>query len=164
MDNSLYPKKRARFNAVDALIVLLILLVVAAAVYIFFLDGLNGTDEVRTIQYTILVPAVPNEYVGNVKVGDHVVDSAQHYQLGTVTDYRYEPAKKETEDKENGQTALAVYENKSDLYITIKAEATLGTQYSMGGYEIGVGKTVYIRLPNLLPPDGGYCKYIDEID
>ena len=41
MDNSLYPKKRARFNAVDALIVLLILLVAAAVVYIFFFDGIH---------------------------------------------------------------------------------------------------------------------------
>ena len=164
MDNSLYPKKRAKFNVIDTLIVLLILLVVAAVVYVFFLDGLEDTGDIKTIQYTILVRAVPNEYVDNVKRGDHVVDSEQHYQLGTVVDYRYEPAKKETEDLENGSTALTTYENKSDLYITIEAEATLGTQFSIGGYEIGVGKTVYVRLPHLLPPDGGYCKTLTVID
>ena len=164
MDNNLYQKKRAKFNLIDTLIVLLILAVAAVVAYVFFLDGLDNTGDVHTIQYTIMVPAVPNEYVDNVKRGDSVVDSAQHYQLGTVVDYRYEAAKKETEDIENGETALAVYENKSDLYITIEAQATLGTQYSIGGYEIGVGKTVYIRLPSLLPQDGGYCKSINPIN
>lgn len=164
MDNSLYPKKRAKFNVIDTLIVLLILAVAAAVVYVFFLDGLENTGDVKTIQYTVLVRAVPNEYVNNVEVGDHVVDSAQHYQLGTVVDYRYEPAKKETENMAEGETSLATYENKSDLYITIEAEATLGTQFSIGGYEIGVGKTVYVRLPNLLPTEGGYCKSLTVID
>ena len=164
MDNSYHPQKRARFNLIDTLIVLLILAIAAAVAYIFFFNGLDDTQNVHTIQYTVVVRAVPNEYVNNVKRGDHVVDSAQHYQLGTVVDYRYEPAKKETNDVVNGQGALATYENKSDLYITIEAQATLGTQFSIGGYEIGVGKTVYVRLPNLLPTDGGYCKSLTVID
>lgn len=164
MDNSLYPQKRAKFNFIDTLIVLLILAVVAAVVYIFFLSGNDMTGETHTIQYTVVVRAVPNEYAENVKIGDSVVDSSQLYQIGTVVNYRYEPAKRETQDIVNGESVTATYENKSDLYITIEAKATLGTQYSIGGYEIGVGKTVYVRFPNLLPAEGGYCKNLTVID
>lgn len=164
MDNSLYPQKKAKFNLIDTLIVILILAVVAAVVYIFFLSGNDLAGETHTIQYTVVVRAVMNEYADNVKIGDSVVDSSQLYQIGTVVDYRYEPAKRETNDVVNGEAIVATYENKSDLYITIEADATLGTQYSIGGYEIGVGKTVYVRFPNLLPAEGGYCKSLTVID
>ena len=90
MDNK---KQKARFGFVDAVIIILILSVAAAITYLILLQNGNVKPEnkPRTIEYSVKLTAIKEEYRSALAAGNEVFDSATDMPLGYISNIRWEP-------------------------------------------------------------------------
>ncbi len=157
--------KKHRFNAVDAAIIIVIAAIIVAGVMFFSMGGTETINETVKIEYVVEFRAIRNEFADNFAVGDGVVDSVAKYHLGEVIDYSVGPAAYSGNDFSAGALVSSEYPEHSDVRLSVAAEATVGAggRYVLdGGYDISVGTTMYIRLPNYTGV--GYCTELSETE
>ncbi len=145
--------KRRRFNLIDFLLVVLILILVAALVYVFLptsvLKGF-GANTATTIQYSIEILGVDEEFLDDIKENDIVIDSVTKNTIGTVTAVDFGlPYTELKYDQENSVGVLSPIAGKYNVIVTISANAEFnaGEGYSVGGTRIAVGEKVNARFP-----------------
>ena len=90
MDNK---KQKARFGFVDVVIIILILSVAAAVTYLILLQNGNvqSQNDPRTVEYSVKLSAVKEEYLSALTAGSEVFDSATGTSLGYISNIRWEP-------------------------------------------------------------------------
>ena len=106
MDNK---KQKARFGFVDAVIIILILSVAAAITYLILLQNGNvKTDnEPRTVEYSVKLTAIKEEYRSALAAGNEVFDSATGTSLGYISNIRWEPTQYfDSKADENGNVPV----------------------------------------------------------
>lgn len=155
-------KRKLRFNAVDALILLMIAAVVFVLLYVFvFSERGTPTAEVNytTIQYVVELQNIPEHFADVVKKGQLVEDAVERKKIGTVSGTQAVPYEKVTFDYENGWETSSTVEGKITLKITIEAQAVESDRaFTVDGCEIRVGQQYSLILPDLY--GFGYCTEI----
>lgn len=157
--------KKHRFNAVDAAIIAVIIAVIGAAAFLFTAGGVSSVSSTVSIEYVVELRTVKNEFTNNFAVGEKLVDSVAKYQLGEVIHYSVSETVYNGNDMQNGKVVSSFYPGHSDVALTVAAEASVGAggRYVIdGGYDISVGTTVYVRLPNYTGV--GYCTALRETE
>ncbi len=157
--------KKHRFNAVDAAIIIVIAVIIVAAVMFFSMGGTETINQTVKIEYVVEFRTIRNEFADNFAVGEGVVDSVAKYHLGEVIDYAVEPAIYNGNDFSAGALVSSVHPEHSNVRLSVAAEATVGAdgRYVLdGGYDISVGTTMYVRLPNYTGV--GYCTELSETE
>ena len=156
-------KKRGRFNAIDALIILLVI----GIVVIFIASGAavsNDPGADKKLEYTVMVEYVDDDFAGRIKVGDHVYNSSTKSLLGTVSSiksnehyYVYEYS-----EEENAMVSRS-YSDKYNVEITVSANAKFvsGVGYSVGGIRVAVGEKMSLRFPGCVA--NAYCVGMREV-
>ena len=150
-------KTKARFNFVDAIIIVIIVAVVGAAIYLIA----TGNQEARktengNISYTVRISAVDETYLSFIKEGETVKDSASGKILGTIESIRTEKTKFYGDTaipSENGYTiSSAEYPDKYDVYVTITAMSDSDKRdiHYVSGNRILVGSTIYFKVPSFV--------------
>lgn len=159
-------KKKFRFNIMDALILLVILASLLALLYVFVLsehssvDSLTNSDTAH-ITYVIEVSDLEESCLELIQVGQNAIDSSKKMNIGVVTAVESQEYVYLGTDAVNGAVTLNRSDSRISLYITIEADAsTAGISYSIGGYEMYVGASVYLSLPNFVC--SGYCISLHE--
>lgn len=153
-------KRKLRFNAVDMLILLVIAAAVLVLLYVFVFSD-RGTQTAAetnytTIQYVIEVQNLDASYEEAVKKGQPVEEAVERKQIGTIVGVQAVPFEKITFDYENGRETTAQVDGKITLKISIEAQAIeTDRAFTVDGYEIRVGQTYSLILPNLY--GYGYC-------
>ncbi len=156
-------KRKLRFNAIDALIILVIAAAVFVLLYVFVFSG-RGTQtsaEVNytTIQYVVELQEIDEHLEDAVKKGQMVEDAVERKKIGTVSGVQAIPYEKVTFDYENGWETVASVEGKLTLKITIEAQAVESDRaFTVDGCEIRVGQQYSLILPDLY--GFGYCTEI----
>ncbi len=156
-------KRKLRFNAIDALIVLVIAAAVFVLLYVFIFSG-RGTQtaaEVNytTIQYVVELQNIDEHLEDAVKKGQLVEDAVERKKIGTVSGVQAVPFEKITFDYENGRETTAAVDGKITLKITIEAQAVeTDRAFTVDGCEIRVGQQYSLILPDLY--GYGYCTEI----
>lgn len=155
-------KRKLRFNAVDALIILVIAAVVFVLLYVFVFSG-RGTQAAEvnytTIQYVVEIQNIDEQLEDIVKKGQLVEDAVERKKLGTVSGTQPVPFEKITFDYENGRETTSVVDGKITLKITIEAQAIeTDRAFTVDGCEIRVGQQYSLILPDLY--GYGYCTEI----
>ena len=161
-------KKSGRFNFIDLIFVLIILLAIATLVYIFspvsFIEGLVN-NESRTVQYTVEISKVDEDFINKIKENDTVVDSVSKNTIGTVTAVDYNTKYSELQlietklddgsVKKSG--TLVEYPKKYNVIVTITANAeySSGEGYTVNAKRIAVGEKMSLRFPDYICE--GYC-------
>ena len=152
-------EKRAwRFTALDLIILVVLLAVIAAAVWFFgpFRDGSSGDSTLVNIEYTVEVKGMEEEYLGNIRVGDTVIDSVTKKEIGTITAVETMPLVEYVLNTEDGIMMEKEYPGQSTLLVTISSPATFDERgYSIEGYRVAIGVLHYMQLPNFV--GSGYC-------
>lgn len=156
------PRKTRRgFNFIDVLLILFVLLVIVTAINIVspmsVFDRFK-TDEERTIEYTVEIIGVDGEFIDKIKENDVAVDAVSKHMLGTVEIVDYNTQYSELKyDEEANAGVLAVYPEKYNVQITIKAVGsyTAGEGFMINNKRIAVGEKLSIRFPNFACE--GYC-------
>jgi len=153
-------KRKLRFNAIDALIILVIAAAVFVLLYVFVFSG-RGTQTAAevtttTIRYVVELQNMDEHLQDAVKKGQLVEDAVERKKIGTVSGIQAVPFEKITFDYVNGRETTSSVEGKVTLKITIEAEAVeTDRAFTVDGCEIRVGQQYSLILPDLY--GYGYC-------
>ena len=156
-------KRKLRFNAIDALIILVIAAAVFALLYIFVFSG-RGTQTAAEVNYTTIRYVVELQNIDEhledaVKKGQPVQDAVERKKIGTVSGVQAVPFEKVTFDYQNGTETSSAVEGMITLKITIEAQAVeTDRAFTVDGCEIRVGQQYSLILPDLY--GYGYCTEI----
>lgn len=156
-------KRKLRFNAIDALIILVIAAAVFVLLYVFVFSGrgTQTTAEVTTttIRYVVELQNMDEHLQDTVKKGQLVEDAVERKKIGTVSGIQAVPFEKITFDYVNGRETTSSVEGKVTLKITIEAQAVeTDRAFTVDGCEIRVGQQYSLILPDLY--GYGYCTEI----
>ncbi len=157
--------KKHKFNAVDAAIIVVIIAVVGAAIFLFTAGGMSTVSDTVNIEYVVELRTVKKEFAGNFDVGQRLVDSVAKYQLGEVIHYSVSETVYNGNDMQTGALVSSYYPDHVNVELTVAAKASPGVygRYVIdGGYDISVGTTVYVRLPDYTGI--GYCTALRETE
>lgn len=147
-------KKKFRFNAVDAFIILVVIAALAVFAYVFVggkdSDVVGGNEKVR-LQYVIQTVDIKERYVDAIAVGDELYEADTDSFLGTVTDVSAAPAYFTGTNAKTGAQVISEVEGRKSLYITLDSEAEVkdGTNY-VDVIPILVGGTCRFITPKLI--------------
>lgn len=166
--NNKTERVRRRFNIIDAVLILLIALVVVVCTHLlspiaFFGNLISG--KTYTLEYTVEISGVSEEYVEMVKENDVAMDSISKKTLGKVIAVDCDTQYSELQyDEQNGVGVLATYPDRYNMLITISAECTYeeGVGYQVNDQRIAVGEKLSLRLPEYLCE--GYCTDFSVMD
>ena len=154
-------KRKMKFNIMDVLILLAVAAVAAVLVYVFVLsentpvDSLGGTPTTK-ITYVVELTGIDDALSDNISVGETLIDAAKKMNIGTIVAVETQPYVYLGKNLTDGTMELTTVDNKSTIYVTVEADATLtGISYSISGYDIYVGEKVYLSLPDFTGT--GYC-------
>ena len=154
-------KRKMKFNIMDVLILLVIAAVAAVLLYVFVFSentpmaSLGGTQTTK-ITYVVELTGIDDALSDNISVGETMIDAAKKMNIGTIVAVESQPYVYLGKNLTDGTMELTTVDNKSTVYVTVEADATLsGISYSISGYDIYVGEKVYLSLPNFTGT--GYC-------
>ena len=156
------PRKTRRgFNFIDVLLIQFVLLVIVTAINIVspmsVFDRFKA-DEECTIEYTVEIIGVDGEFIDKIKENDVAVDAVSKHTLGMVEIVDYNTQYSELKyDEEANAGVLAVYPEKYNVHVTIKAVGsyTAGEGFKINNKRIAVGEKLSIRFPDFMCE--GYC-------
>lgn len=157
-------KKKFKFNFIDFLLILLVLAIIATVVYIFapfsWIRQKNGTVS---LQYTIEIQAVDEEFIENINENDIIIDSVSKNVIGSVVAVDYSTQHSVLKyDESSREGILSVIPDKYNLIVTISTENAVyndGEGYSVNGCRIAVGEKINAKFPNYVTEC--YCIGID---
>ncbi len=138
-------KKKAKFNVIDAIVILVILAVIALVGYKFMLgSGESGVSGTYTLKF--LCEEVPDFAASVIEIGDVVVDEQKDVPLGTVTDIKIDESRTYTTTKEGDIRVVP-----KPYYTCVELTTTLtGEEYQNGvivnSSKYGVGHSITIRV------------------
>lgn len=156
-------KKRGRFNAVDALIILLVI----GVVIIFAVSRITHAEETGEkikFEYTVTLECVDKDFIDKISTGERVYDSSSQNFLGTVTAVENdEPYTFYEYDADDDAMVLRTYPDKYNVKVTVSSKAQLveGVGYSVGGCRIAVGQMLDLRFPEYVA--SAYCTDMREV-
>ena len=171
-NNSIQQKKkrsRKKFNLIDFLLIVVVLLITASLVYLFLPSSLvkNITaDKTVQIRYVVEIKGVDGQYINNIEAAQLVQDSVSKGEIGYVEAVENNPYSELRYDlqqeTDSGIGVLSPIEGKSDLRITITADAHYedGEGYAVNGTRIAVGEKIYAKFPNYACE--AYCIGVEE--
>jgi len=121
----------------------------------------NFKPKTVTIEYTVTITSIREEFRGKVKSQDKVVDSVKLMAIGVVTNIQYQNTINTITNLPTGEILYVQSPEHLDMIVTIEADATLKDGlYDINGYHISVGTPVSLRVPNFT--EQGYCTTIRE--
>ena len=149
-------KRKLKFNFIDILIVFV--LAVAFVVCFKFIgakapEGISildviGVGEKNYVYYTVEIQRVPTDYKYNYTDGDAVYNMDTGILLGNVVSVEAKPATNTVADVINGGFKLSEYEDREDVYITLKFVPKVSEHgITIGGKNIKVGTAIKIQKP-----------------
>ena len=85
----------------------------------------------------------------HVRAGDSIIDAVGKYNIGKITDIRYEKCTSEVFSHKENRNVISEYEGYCDIVLTVSATAKRNERgYSVSGYALRLGKEVAMRLPD----------------
>ena len=148
-------RKKARFNFIDAAILLCILAVIGILVYLVI--GIIREPRALSngkMEFDVRISNVDESSLALIKEGDTVKDSVTGTVLGTIVGVRSEKSQYygKVAVEEEGILTLATtdYENQYDVYVKISSDALKDERgiHTIGNTRIVIGSPVYFKVPS----------------
>ena len=156
--------RKLRFNAVDAIIIFLAAAVLFVLLYVFVFDNADGTiseNPRKTIQYTILVQNIDENYHDIIKENQPVTDAILKKDIGYVKGVQVSQMYQTGFNNDTLKEVYSLVDGRINLKITVEAEAEITPQkFSVDGCTIRVGNQYSLMLPDIYCV--GYCIDINE--
>lgn len=144
-------KKNFRFklNLFDGIVLVIGLCLVAVLGWMTLKPAAADTASptTQTIRYTVCLSEALEGTGEYVRPGSTLFDSIKNYNLGTIESVEVRPARIVTLDEENKQVVYSEVDGYEDVYITVVAPCTLGSNAVVldGGYSLRVNAVAYLR-------------------
>lgn len=150
--------KKARFNIIDAVIILIILAIIGAAAYLIITDmqSKNHSRLSGNMDFTVRIASVDENALHLFENGAIVKDSVTGAVLGEIAAVQTEKSRHFgnvaiPNEAEDGFTVpVSEYEDQYDVYVVVRASAekdNRGIHYVQGN-KILIGATVYFKIPS----------------
>ncbi len=137
-------EKKAKFNVVDAIVVVVIIAALALVGYKVIGGGISGRNE-GTYTVKFFCEEVPDFAATVIKEGDKVVDEQKDVPLGEVTEVKVGESRTYVTDAEGGvHLTPKPYYNSVELTTTLKA-GDYDNGIIVGSSKYGVGHSITIR-------------------
>lgn len=146
---------KAKFNAMDFVIIMAVVLVVAAAGVFFISSTSADTDASRAIGKNVTATieiefSNEDEFLTTLpQVGDSVTIGEKEKMPATVVDVRSETARITSYDLTKGSASTQEIPGKYDVYVTMEADAVDGEDaVTINNSPIRVGDATAVRTQN----------------
>jgi hypothetical protein len=119
-------KKPYKFNVMDVFLILIIIIAASVLIYIVAGTGLIFGGEEVSIQYTIDISHIRNEFlpaINRITPGDKITDSIRGYDIGEIHSVKITEATSDTDDKNQGIIRKVPHPDHSRVQITVRAKA-----------------------------------------
>lgn len=159
-------EKRAwRFTALDLIILIVLLAVIAAVVWFFgpFRSGDKDDSTVVNVEYTIELKGLKEDYLGNVQVGETVIDSVTKRAIGTITAVEAMPQIEYFLNTEDEVMEEKEHPTQHTLLVTVSSPAASDAHgYNIEGYRVAIGVLHHLQLPKFV--GSGYCIGVEAVN
>lgn len=159
-------KRKIRINGMDFAILAVIAAAVFLILYIFVWSDDTDTiqSETAEILYVVEVVGIDEQFEDLIKEGQRVEDAVKRGVMGTVEGKpEVRDMLKAEFDNVSGQEVYNTVPGKSNLYITIRADASVTDRgYSVNDEYIYVGAQLSMVFPEM--KCDGYCIQLDVVE
>ena len=157
-------KRKLKFNAIDALLIVLAAAALFVLLYVFVFDnddGNSGDTVSKTIQYTVLIQNLDESSSDVIKVGQPVTDAIKKKEIGTVVGVEVNQMIQPSFDYDSEKEVYSPIEGRINVKITIEALAEENEkEFKVDDCIIRVGTQYSIMFPNIYCV--GYCIDIND--
>lgn len=139
-------QKIKRFNLLDAVIILIVL--IAGIVGYKFLNKNEALDvNTQKVVYQVRTTESELEVYDKIAVNSDIYDSVKNYYIGKVINKERVSSTREVLDEKNEKYNVAEVNGKTDIILTIEANATTTDKDIIvgSGYTIKVGNSAYVK-------------------
>ena len=135
-------EKKAKFTAIDAIIILVILAVIVVGA-IKILPSFTSGSEKEKVDFTVMVQNKDEDFANAITIGDDVTISLTEKDGGVVKNVESKPA---VTMVYNSTYSNEVIEGKYDVYVTIEADTDVSDlAIKAGGTAVKVGAEIPVR-------------------
>ena len=132
-------EKKAKFTAIDAIIILVILAVIVVGAIKILPSFTNGSEKEK-VDFTVMVQNKDEDFANAITVGDDVKDG------GVVKNVESKPAVTMVYNSIDGTYSNEVIEGKYDVYVTIEADTDVSDlAIKAGSTAVKVGAEIPVR-------------------
>ncbi len=152
-------EKKAKFTAVDAIIILVAIAAVAVGA-VKLLPNVFNKSKQETVDFTVMIQNKEADFADAIQVGDNVTISLTEKDGGVVKAVNSEPATTIAYNSIENTYSSEVIEGRYDVYVTIEADTDVSDlAIKAGGTAVKVGDQMPVR-------GKGYAStgYVIEID
>ena len=136
-------EKKAKFTAIDAIIILVILAVIVVGA-IKILPSFTSGSEKEKVDFTVMVQNKDEDFANAITIGDDVTISLTEKDGGVVKNV--ESAVTMVYNSIDGTYSNEVIEGKYDVYVTIEADTDVSDlAIKAGGTAVKVGAEIPVR-------------------
>ena len=137
-------EKKAKFTAIDAIIILVILAVIVVGA-IKILPFTSGSEKEK-VDFTVMVQNKDEDFANAITIGDDVTISLTEKDGGVVKNVESKPAETMVYNSIDGTYSNEVIEGKYDVYVTIEADTDVSDlAIKAGGTAVKVGAEIPVR-------------------
>ena len=138
-------EKKAKFTAIDAIIILVILAVIVVGA-IKILPSFTSGSEKEKVDFTVMVQNKDEDFANAITIGDDVTISLTEKDGGVVKNVESKPAVTMVYNSIDGTYSNEVIEGKYDVYVTIEADTDVSDlAIKAGGTAVKVGAEIPVR-------------------
>ncbi|MCL2099001.1 MAG: DUF4330 domain-containing protein [Oscillospiraceae bacterium] len=142
-------KKSYKFNITDVFLILIITGAASVLIYIVADTGLLFSGEEVSVQYTVEIPLLRNEFlpaINRITRGDKITDSVRGYDIGEIQSVGIFDGMANTEDKITGIFKRVSFPDHSRVLLTVRTKAKYDEpNYYVNGKLIMVGVQIFFR-------------------
>ena len=146
-------KRKLRFNAIDAIIILAVAAVLFVLLYIFVFDKDNGqtsASDFKPIQYTIMIQNIDEANSNIIKVGQPVTDAIKKKSIGTVVGVQVAGMTQTSFNYETEKEVYSPVEGRVSLKVTIEGDAEVtDREFTIDDLVIRVGHQYSLMFPEI---------------
>ena len=136
-------EKKAKFTAIDAIIILVILAVIVVGAIKILPSFTNGSEKEK-VDFTVMVQN--KDFANAITIGDDVTISLTEKDGGVVKNVESKPAVTMVYNSIDGTYSNEVIEGKYDVYVTIEADTDVSDlAIKAGGTAVKVGAEIPVR-------------------
>lgn len=134
----------------DKIISFLLLSLIFLSLFFFVPTSVSakGGENIPLV-YNIRLHKIRDDIALHIKQGDSIIEAVGKYNIGKITDVRYELCTAEVFSHKENKNVISEYEGYCDISLTVSANASKSERgYSVNGYALRLGKEISLRLPD----------------
>lgn len=138
-------ERKVKFTGIDFLIILVVILVLVIGSIILLPKVINSSDT-KKVDFVVMIQGKDENFANAISEGDNVTISLTEKDGGVVKSVETKPAEAIAYNSIDGTYSNGIIEGKSDVYITIEADANISdVAVKTGGTAIKVGSEIPVR-------------------